>query len=459
MTSWTPWYTQAIIRMASTKATDLLVRLLGEKEYEIDAAWALYQLARTDSPRPSVWPRNWPMRAKDYSFAWKARSGESEVVFDEKLRAEFALVIRTHIDELLKKTTAAAELGQLNFRLNQLVLVLAEIDGNTSRDRVLEILQRPEAGKWLHSGWYRIQGLEALLMRGVVLPSPTTWGILEPVIEHVRKHYSPNDSVLLTHALCILLFTDDADGNLDRIRGILHENLLSIEGFTELTKVLGYSRCKGAVTLLRELATLGGRAQHIGRAWIDAVSQYDTEDACDLLLSFVDPTLQSVPLAIIEHYDRPMVSRLAEIARRQPRMLSRLFDLTSSELSASQAVLLGKVLAALGTEDAILSALNLFNDSGPSAVSWELHRTIEEAFVERRPYKGSTNAFTLVPRRSNRIRNRLLDMVKNDFKRRRSAYNLLSEIEFWRMENGRPDGEPRNPVCGEGVVWPPEPPM
>lgn len=458
MMSWTPWYTQAILQMASIEAIDLLVRLLGETEYEVDAAWALFQLARTDTLPPLVWPRNWPMRTKDYSFVWRARSGESEVAFDEKLRGEFARVIRNHIDGLLSKGSTAPQQGHLNFRLNQLALVLAEIDGKASSELVLDILHRPEVAKWLHSGWYRIQGLEALLMNGVVLPSERTWGILEPVIDHVRKRYTSNDAPLLAHALCLLLFTDDTECNTARIRQILQENLLSIEGFTELTKVLGYSRCDGALELLRELAELGGRAQHIGRTWIDAVAQFDTKEARNLLLGFVDPTLNAVPVVIIGHYDGPLVSRLAEMARRHADVQTRIFQLANSELSSSQAVLLGKVLAAMGTEDAILTALNLLNDSGPSTVSWELHKTIEEAFVEHRPYRGSANTFTLVPRSSNRIRSKLLEMVKNDPQRRRSAYNLLSQIESWRMEHGRPDGEPRNPGLAEGIMWPPEPP-
>lgn len=368
MTSWTPWYTQAILQMASTEASDLLVRLLGETEYEVDAAWALLQLARANSPAPLVWPRNWPMRTKNYSFVWRARTGESEVAFDEKLRAKFAEVIRTHIDDLLNKT-ASAEQAQLNHRLNELVIVLAKIDGRASMERVLDILQRPEPAKWLHRAWYRIQGLEALLMKGVVLPSERTWKILEPVIDHVRKRYTPNDAPLLSHALCLLLFTDDAGCNIAKIRQILQENLLSIEGFEELTKALGYSRCDGAVGLLRELAGLGGRGQHIGKTWIDAVAQFDTEEARKLLLGFVDPTVQAVPLAIVGHYDGPLVSKIADIARRHADVKTRLFELAHSELSSSQAVLLGKVLAALGTEDAILVALNLFNDSGPSTVS------------------------------------------------------------------------------------------
>jgi hypothetical protein len=41
--SWTVWYIQAILRMAGVEAKDLLTRLLSEPEYELDAAWGLFQ--------------------------------------------------------------------------------------------------------------------------------------------------------------------------------------------------------------------------------------------------------------------------------------------------------------------------------------------------------------------------------------------------------------------------------
>jgi hypothetical protein len=92
-------------------------------------------------------------------------------------------------------------------------------------------------------------------------------------------------------------------------------------------------------------------------------------------------------------------------------------------------------------------------------VSFELEKRIEDAFVEHRPYQDSTNTFTLIPRSSNRIRTKLLDMVKNDPKRRKSAYTLISQIESWRIQHGRPNGEPRSPDLADGLLWPPEQPI
>ena len=183
MMSWTVWYVQAILHMARINAKDLLTRLLSELEYEEDAAWGLFQLARKDSPSSMFWPRGWSMRNKDFSFVWKARAGESEVNFAEPLRTEVATLMRSRIDTLQTERAMAEYPEDFDHRLRALANVLAELDGKASAALIMEILNMPEATKYLHSGWSRIHGLEALLMQGVVPPAAKTWEILEPVIQ------------------------------------------------------------------------------------------------------------------------------------------------------------------------------------------------------------------------------------------------------------------------------------
>jgi hypothetical protein len=134
--------------------------------------------------------------------------------------------------------------------------------------------------------------------------------------------------------------------------------------------------------------------------------------------------------------------------------------LTQKSIPATHAVMLGKVLANLGTTDALLASLQLLRDDhNGGGASYELHKSIEEAFVEHRPYRphrASSNAVKMVPRSSNAIRSRLMEMVENDPLRRKSAFALLNQIEKWRMWHGRPDGEPRSPKIGAGFLWPPE---
>jgi hypothetical protein len=76
--------------------------------------------------------------------------------------------------------------------------------------------------------------------------------------------------------------------------------------------------------------------------------------------------------------------------------------------------------------------------------------------VEHRAHLDSPNTFTLEPRSSNEIRAKLLEMATKDERRKKSALKLLAQIEEWRLEYGRPAGEPRHPAIDSGEPWPPD---
>lgn len=170
MMSWTDWYIQAILHMAEADAMPLLTRLLSEPEYEEAAAAGLFHMARTDKPRAMVWPRGWSMRTKDFGFVWRARAGASEVAFTEPIRSEAAALIRNRIEAILVEQASSEYPEDFDHRLRSLANILAELDGLASAKLVLQILDMPTSGKYLYSAWSRIHGLEALLMRGIVLP-------------------------------------------------------------------------------------------------------------------------------------------------------------------------------------------------------------------------------------------------------------------------------------------------
>lgn len=468
--SWTGWYVQAMIHLASDAARDLLIRLLTAPDYELNAAWGLFQLARSERPSPLLSARNWPMLNKDFSVIWKARAGQGESIFVEPRRTELAAVLRQHIATLVAERAAEPQTAGLNWRLKHLAVVLAELDGQASADLILEILSYPQIELsrprthrastqpvYLYDTLPRIHGLEALLMQGAVLPSAKTWEIVEPIIEHVRGHrWNTQESSLISHVVGIVLFTDDSSASIQRVRQLIEEKLLSMEGTRALTKALGHSRCPDAVALLREIAEDNARVQYLGNDWVDAVAQFDSQEARNLLMGFIDPTLPPLSNELIRHHDGRLVRRLTELAQRAAAVQQRIFDLAQESIPVTHAVVLGKVLANLGTTDALLASLQLLRDANAGGASYELHKNIEETFVEHRPYPGSSNAFTMVPRSSNTTRSRLMEMVQDDPLRKKSAFALLNEIEKWRMLHGRPNGEPRSPKIAAGFLWPPE---
>jgi NACHT conflict system protein len=112
-----------------------------------------------------------------------------------------------------------------------------------------------------------------------------------------------------------------------------------------------------------------------------------------------------------------------------------------------------------GTPEALAANLSLIDDAKPSPVPQGIRDQLQTAFVERRPYGQGLNVFTEHARASNELRVRLFRMAIEDEKRRRSAFVLLGQIEEWRLEYGRPTGEPRHPDLASGQSWPPKEPF
>jgi hypothetical protein len=126
-------------------------------------------------------------------------------------------------------------------------------------------------------------------------------------------------------------------------------------------------------------------------------------------------------------------------------------------LPPAKRLLLAKVIGQRADLEAVMAGLNLTDDAVNPSIPYEIWSQMENAFVERRPHGQAENTFTLEPRSSNAVRARLLDMANNDERRKKSAFDLLAQIEEWRLEYGRPTGEPRHPAFDSGEPWPPMP--
>ena len=177
-----------------------------------------------------------------------------------------------------------------------------------------------------------------------------------------------------------------------------------------------------------------------------------------MLLGFVDPDIGGIALTRRPHRDDVLIARLTELARHSAEAAARLLELCEREVPELNRHLLSQVMNRLGTRDALAANLNLINDAKPSPVPRGIWDQLESAFVERQPYGQSANVFTQHARASNELRVRLFRMALEDRKRQRSASMLLGQIEVWRLEHGRPTGEPRHPDLASGQSWPPKEP-
>jgi hypothetical protein len=263
-----------------------------------------------------------------------------------------------------------------------------------------------------------------------------------------------NDQYLLQRFLCLLPFVDNPAKGIDRMRQLLSELRVYGHKLGDVVAALGHCRCDQALPFLVELGSDRARAQQLGDAWINAVAAIDAPEARNVLLSFVDPTLTGLPTEVPFASDHALVARIADLARRDKTIEQRLLRLCGSELPSAKRDLLAKVVGQLGHLEAVTAGVNLIDDAAKTPVPYEMWKQLEDAFVERRPHGQSENTFTLEPRSSNAVRAKLLEMATKDERRKKSALRLLAQIEDWRLEYGRPAGEPRHPAFDSGEQWP-----
>ena len=205
---------------------------------------------------------------------------------------------------------------------------------------------------------------------------------------------------------------------------------------------------------LKEIAADKDRLNQLGDAWVKAVAAVDTRESRELLLSFIDPAISGLPDGINFERDDHLTAHLAGVANADPQAKGRLMGLCATDLPQKGRALLAKIIGSFVDLEAMLAGLNLIDDAVSPSVPFEIREQLEGAFVERRPHGTTGNTFTLEPRNSNAIRAKLFEMASNDERRRRSAVRFLAQIEEWRLQYGRPTGEPRHPAPESGLAWP-----
>src|SRR6266850_642451 len=443
-----PWLIRAIAELNSPQTDDVLIELLREPEYE---RWVAEEFPKI------VLPTNTQMSfAKtDYSGIWPARDGHHGADPFQERRQRFATALREHIAQRLEEYRRDPK-PLLTYLLKEMAKALAALDPRGSAALVLEVLALPGNG----DGWQQAAALESLLFGGAVLPTEQVLAMLDAAVARTQK-YGPQDNErwLVNRFLRILPFVDAPARGIQKIREVVALPWVYAHELREIATALGNSRCNEALDLLRELASDPARARQLEDDWINAVATLNTPEARNLLMSFVDPQVEGLPEVVRFERQDVLAARITDCARREPPIEARLLELcTLDELPAMKRLLLTKVLNFLGTREALLAALNLIDDRARPSFEYDTWQQIENAFVEKKPYGESQGTYTLAARAANDVRLRLFEML-NDPRRKRSAFSLLGQIEEWRIEYGRPFGEPRHPAFGSPQLWPPAEPQ
>jgi hypothetical protein len=445
--SYATWHIRALVRLAPVQSDSVLLDLLNEPEYERSVA---EELARLVAP-PKV--EEGFIQKVDYERIWQARSGVREEPQAER-RRRFAAAFRDRIEAIFKERSGSDQKRSYDFRLRVLGLALATIDSHGSSEMIFEIMSLPD--EW--DNWPRISAYEALLFNGVTLPADKTLALLDSCLDRFRKYgVQQQDEWMVIRFLCLLPFVDDPKKGIDKIRELISALRIHSHELGRVVEAMGHSRTDAALPFLRDLVSDSRVAQQLGDAWIRAVGAIDTADARDLLLSFVDPRLPALPVEVEFGRDDVLVARIVALMKRDRAVGQRVLQLCETEIPPAKRALLARVVSQFGSVEGVSAGLMLIDDAASPQVPYEIHQQLEAAFVEKRPYGGSENTYTLEPRSSNAIRTKLLEIAYRDERRRKSAFALLAQVEEWRLEYGRPTGEPRNPAFEEGEHWPPMP--
>jgi hypothetical protein len=445
-------YIGAVTTADQEHADDVLLELLNDPQYERFAAETLARRARKSDGPPTL-----ENNRLDFGKIWAAREGKETGEFVEERRGRYADAIRVLVEKLLEARNAATDKGMPDYRLKQVGSALAALDARRSAKLILEVLGIP--GR--HDGYTRVASLESLVVAGVILPITEMMSLLAPAIEELRRDMLNNNQSawLMQRCLSLLAFVDPPAEGIAKIRELLSELRFRPYDAGGLTAALGASRRPEAMGLLMELAGVDGSGvAAIGEPWIKAVAEVGGERSDEVLLSFVDPNANLFTKEFLpDHRNGDLLARLlAERAEKDGAFKTELFRLANGDLPPIKRMLLAKTFAQFQKEADLVEGLCVLRDDG-SGVPYEILRSIEDFFLERRPYGTGGHTFTLAPRGSNAIRKRLFEMTQNDPLRKRSAFALLGQIEVWRLEHGRPTDEPRHPAVDSDISWPPLP--
>ena len=205
---------------------------------------------------------------------------------------------------------------------------------------------------------------------------------------------SDSDRHLVCDSLALCPLVDDPEAGIAKIRDVLNRRPLRGYELREIVTSLGESRSDAAVDLLYELASDAQTFEQCEEYFVNAFATLDTPHARELLLGFVEPAIHTIAVPQHPHGEDRLVARLADLAQRNPEMAARLRKLCERNRAAINRHILSKVMARLGTPEALVANMNLIDDSAkPVNSARRLRSSSESAFVERQPYEEHPNTF------------------------------------------------------------------
>jgi hypothetical protein len=350
----------------------------------------------------------------------------------------------------MKESAAANNPQYFIGRIQHLAVMLAILDGREQLTFVIETLT-PE-GQF--DAYARMSGMRALLLSGAQLTLDDMLTVLNPAIEYaISEGYRDQSVTLLVDCLELLPFGDDPSRALAHIEEVMARFRYRPYQFRDVVTAVGHMRSEAGIPFLIKAARVPSGLQNIQDAWIDALVRLGFPAARQALLSVIDPDIPALGVDITFDFgnaDR-YASYVADWARQDSKIKDRLLALGEKTLTPLQQRVLPLIYQELGTEDVMFAGANLLH---PWISAFGMRRGFERLFLERLPHDDA-DSYTLMSRNAVEARQKLFLIALHDPSRRQAALSILAQVEIWRLEYGRPPGEPRHPMIQSGEPWPP----
>lgn len=440
------WLIGALLRLAGDDCENFLLELLLEPEYEAEAARALYQLVRIPPEKSSMFPGG----VQSYKAAAEQRMVPNRRFVSEIKRNLYADAVKKNLLDLITATVDSSPYSV--GKLKALASILSLFNREDDVQLILEQLSLE--GKW--DAWVVLDTVERLVFSGIILKSEDVKKALDPVVKRIvdgDEWYQPDDqSLLLMKCVTILLFSDDPVKGTELLSSLYPSKVRQYHLY-DVVDIAGYSQSEEAASWLMSLfvdSSLDSRLFARILVALVNIGGKSYQDVFSALLGLGEaaPIRIEMSRETIEPFARVVADKISA----DSALMQRLIEKCSEELQPQQLAILTSVINMAKDPSLDIAALLTIRDG--QQIPWSVHNVIKRALFEEVPVPGRQGAFNVYPVENTKVRARLLEMVYKDELRKDSAYELLGEIDKWRLESGKPDFESRHPSMSSGYSWP-----
>jgi hypothetical protein len=447
---WAMWHIRALLSLGSERTDEVLIPLLDESHYSVEAAKGLLEMAQIEQPTPK------PFAQPNFNQIWLAREGEAIARLEESRRQRYSAAIRSRVELMLGEVRAMEHPENHSQTLQQLAGILAQLDGVESAVLVCDVVA--VASKW--NSWARVDALRQILFSGGSVPFEAANSVLQEVIAEVAPHGHYQDAQgrsLVTSLLCLLPFTDNPEQGVSRMREVLSGGRIQGYEVRGVISALGYCRAPGALALLNEISgPENPNLSSVLREWIGAVVNIGGREAAETLLAFVESQQNAqAHRSPYDHYYLELIgSKLGELAQTEDALKTRILRLVNIPGTPERNVMLTKAIIGMNSLDALFSTLYLERDARSNRLPYEVVEAFQDRCLIKRRTTPFSSSYTLEAKPAPDLRRKLMEIVIIGDQRSWASFSLLGRIDLWRLGHGKPLSEPRHPYLGCGLNWP-----